>query len=80
MGGGWAGDGRGAHWLTIREAGRALGPELRAVIAIVDSARVSRNRTEYDAQPVSQAQLEALQQATSAVLVAVREFIEGKCP
>lgn len=51
------GEGRGAHALTIREAGKALGPAHRRAIIAIEAARVARNRTEYDAQPVTQAQL-----------------------
>jgi len=57
------GEGRGAHALTIREAGKALGPAHRRAIIAIEAARVARNRTEYDAQPVTQAQLESLKDA-----------------
>lgn len=73
-------DGRGAHALTIAEAGRVLGADQRAAIVAIDGARVARNRTEYDAQPVSRQQLEGLEAATQALLFAARAFLDAKCP
>ncbi|MBO0687720.1 MAG: hypothetical protein J2P45_31615 [Candidatus Dormibacteraeota bacterium] len=73
-------EGRGAHAITIREAGRLLGPTLRREIIAIDGARVARNRTEYDAQPVGQHQVGSIRRATLTILDACRRHVEGGCP
>lgn len=72
-------DGRGAHAVTISEAGRLLGATHRAAMLAIDGARVARNRTEYDAQPVSHQQLDGIRLATTAVLDAAQAYVELHC-
>jgi hypothetical protein len=72
-------EGRGAHAVTIREAGRLLGTASRREIIAIDGARVARNRTEYDAQPVGKHQIVALRRATGAILVACRGYVDRSC-
>ena len=72
-------DGRGAHALTIREAGKALGPKAQDLIPVLDAARVTRNATEYDAQPVTEAQLESVRATALALLDAAREVVDRRC-
>jgi hypothetical protein len=73
-------EGRGAYAVTIREAGRLLDPGARTDIIAIDSARVARNRTEYDAQPVGQHQVAAIRLATLAILVSCRSHVNRGCP
>ena len=72
-------DGRGAHAVTISEAGRILGPSHRAAIITIDGARIARNRTEYDAQPISRQQLDAIQHASQAMLDVARAYVDLQC-
>ena len=72
-------DGRGAHAVTISEAGRILGPNHRSAIVNIDGARVARNRTEYDAQPISRQQLDAIRDAARALLDAARAYLDLHC-
>ena len=73
-------DGRGAHAVTISEAGRILGATHRAAMVTIDGARVARNRTEYDAQPVSCQQLDGIRRAATALLDAAQAYVELHCP
>ena len=72
-------DGRGAHAITIAEAGRILGPAHGDAIVMIDGARIARNRTEYDAQPVSRQQLEGLRSAAHSILQASRSYVDLHC-
>ena len=53
---------------------------LYSPIIAIDGARVARNRTEYDAQPVGQQQVAAIRRAIRAILIACQRYVDRGCP
>jgi hypothetical protein len=50
----------------------------RAIIAM-EAARIARNRAEYEAQPVTGAQLDSIRWSTAEVLAAAHAFVRNRC-
>jgi hypothetical protein len=64
--------GPGHHIAYLAEAKRVLGPAHESLLNRVEAARVTRNRAEYQARAVTEAELADLQGAAHALVITAR--------